>query len=441
MLFKSETYHVITKTASPIIWSTHRPRMYHTKSTQSCCGDPKLCSGLKEQKSEEMKTESKKPRKKVVVLGVTGQLGNAAALKGIEKGYEVYGTSRRTVGLKKTSRFIPIETPKEELTSRVFWKEKVFEEVICSETEEITVINTIGGAHPPEGQTLFDLNVGAPVAAAQGLDLALQGKKTKVRFVQCSSIAASLLDDEYGESKRTADRELAKYTPAFTSLRVGYAFNELKMSEFSVKYIDMEHAWGPEQMAGLPVQILFEHGDHPIQPVFVGDLVHGAYNAPFAEGAYIVDAVGEEVLTTDGFFKFFTDLSGKPYRPIYISYKVAREMAKHFPHGHFAPYAIEYCERMDKGGKPLCALPFTQLLERPTTRMEEVYKPQEGEKFVFAAPPLAKHTQVVAQKVMQQPGAIIPLAKGATSIAGSIIAQTAGRAITYVVNMFFGESK
>ena len=47
LLSKSETFHVITKTASPFIWSTHQPKMYHTKTTKSCCGDPSKCSGLR----------------------------------------------------------------------------------------------------------------------------------------------------------------------------------------------------------------------------------------------------------------------------------------------------------------------------------------------------------------------------------------------------------
>lgn len=437
----SRSIRPATKTSSTLKTSqqmTTQKRSFSTHKLKSCCQSGGCCSSITSKPTVSISSTQNKtlvsvpsipvkttppiqPKKKFFVLGASGQLGMATGVKAVQEGYHVYGTSRNTKGFTQTERFRMLQTPQEEIHDYKFWKDLF----IChlERGEEVTVVNTIGGAHAPEGKKLRDINVTPVVAAAQGLDLAARGMQLRVRWIHDSSIAASLLEDEYGDTKRESEEELAKIVPSLTVMRVGYAFNSLKKESFMISKIDMEHGWGPEQMAGLPFQFLFEHGNHMIQPVYVGDIIDAKFNAPFDEGCRIIHAVGQEVFTTDQFFKFFRDLSGKRYRPIYISYKVAQTLARLVPHGHFAPYAVEYCQKMDQEGKALCSAPFAELLGRPTTTMAQAYSVEEGGTLLFAAPPIGKHLRIIGTKVYTEPGCVVELSKCTVRIAWNVISQ------------------
>ncbi|MCH9627654.1 MAG: hypothetical protein S4CHLAM2_12960 [Chlamydiales bacterium] len=358
---------------------------------------------------------------KAFVLGATGQMGMASVVEGIKQGYHVYGTSRSSQGIHASQRFTPIPTPGDSVRCPQFWQQTFSEQL--EEGDEVVVINTIGAASAPTGVSLRDVNVTPVVAAAKGLEAAAAETSLKShRLVHLSSLAALYLQDDYGATKREAERALLPLigSGALTILRVGYAYNNLKMSGFMIKRIDTEHAWGPEQMAGLPVQFLFEHGRHPLQPVYVGDVIDACYATPRSR-VMLIDAVSHEVLTTAEFFKFFRDLAGKKFRPCYLPYDVAEKLAHHFPLGHFAPFAIEGCRRMDEGAPLVSADSFIELLGRQTRALSDVYRLEEGEQLLYAKPPLVEHTKLVAKKCLQDPSSLLVLAECSVKVAGCVL--------------------
>jgi len=165
---------------------------------RSCCDSNNGCGSSRRARKNESNNDCQEPsrRKITVILGVTGQIGMAAALKAIQQGHLVFGTSRNPRGLQETERLRLVQT--DDVDSYLYWSQ--FFSRILENGDEVTVINTIGGAHTPEGLSLRELNVVPVVAAAQGFERATQGLNVRIRWVHTSSIAASLLEDEYGEA-------------------------------------------------------------------------------------------------------------------------------------------------------------------------------------------------------------------------------------------------
>jgi hypothetical protein len=338
--------------------------------------------------------------KTVVILGITGHVGKKIALYALEQGFRVIGTSRseRFGGLKE-SKNLKLVTVRDQ-TSEKNWEAFAKQHIRSGGTYQI--VNVIGGAHPPGGTSLYDLN-GRPVLAAfEGIAHGAD-PQANVSYVQTSSILASLeVKGEYADVKKDVDDKLMKKSLGnLTIVRIGYALDDPEVSDTHVK-IDNEHAYAPEQFARWPFQPVIGK-NVTLQPVAMSDIVTSIVNASDVSGTHVVDAVGEEVMTQEGLFKFFVDLNNGTFRPVYLGYDVVTPLSVHFSKGHFAPYAIEYCKAAEKGENvTLDHAPFESLAGQKLRKIGDLYQKEVGQTLVLSLPPVSDHAKEIFWKCLTE---------------------------------------
>jgi len=356
--------------------------------------------------------EPKEQRKIAFIPGGTGHLSKNIILGARKKGYQVIATSR---SLDHRGR--------KEVPPDVLWEltpntEEEYRQLIEKHVQpgdKVVLGNGIGGAHTSKGKSIIDLNVRPVEMQCEGLRKAARSRDIEdVTFVQLSSLAAEHpeLMGEYGRAKVLAEEIALGSNTHAGVMRIGYVLESPKrvvvkqpfeMGGKSFKtgdvyfIVDNLHPWSPEHVAQLPAQPLIGCGNQPLQPVSMDDVVQVVVNAFDIEGQEIINVVGEKPVTQERFFQFFTELQGKPFRPVHIPYDVAKTLARLAPHGHFALYAMEYCER---GGWIYCSKKITQMLGRSPQTLEEMYRIEPEATIIYAKPPTADFVKIIGGKLL-----------------------------------------
>jgi nucleoside-diphosphate-sugar epimerase len=341
--------------------------------------------------------EVEKVKKVVFVTGATGEMGGGLIEKGLSNNYNVVAFTRKIKdNAVNTPSFKWKESPENKLTYPEFWAEQVRNELDENKYNEVLFVNTVGGAVPPKGKTLEDINTKPLIAMADGMSqIANERKDLKVNFGHVSSIAASILgkNHPYGNVKKEVDERLvndyAKLKPVV--LRPGLIFNDMQVGN----YVDLKHAYSPEQLATLPFQPVFGKGEQIMQPVYSGDMNDALFRGAEINEHGIFDAVGPEEMTTLEMLEFFRNLRGKKVRNLHLGYDIGHFAAKYFPKGRIAPYAVALFEELEKCNRSFDKAPFENLVGKPLTSLQEAYQPVEDQPIVFAKPPIVSHLKEI----------------------------------------------
>lgn len=332
---------------------------------------------------------------RVFILG-NSNIGFRIAHESIRRGWGVTVTSR-TPNLRH-SKIEYVHTPEHLMTNVAYWKNLAARHI----QEPSIIVNTNGGSIHDKGGSLRDLNVTIPVASMKGINEHLRTTKLVNHcFVQLSTIAANGIEAEYGKTKREAEIALMNLPiPHITIFRVGDVIAP-KFIDNATDIIKAQHQFSAEELALLPITFLI--GDQPnrvlVPSIHVDDLAKGVCNVfHFPNGKRMMNAVNSEVLTQEEYFKFFRDLYGKSYRPFYIPIDAAKRLVKHYPIGHFAPYAIEFCEKESQVSDNR---EFQKLIGTRLRTLSESYKLNPDQKLLAPLPTIGTYALSAMRKLFQ----------------------------------------
>ncbi len=350
----------------------------------------------------------------VLILG-NSNIGNYIAETSIEKGHKVLVTTRSPVDNNKQQPIKYIHTPVAAQKNRYFWQ--CVAEHYLGDNKKILIINTIGGSVAAPGQTMDDLNVRIPSAAVEGIVNGIEKNPLRdYSIVHLSTSAAENLKAPYGQTKREGERILMSIpgVDRLTILRMSYVAEALFKDQVKQTYKE-QHRLSAEEFALLPFTPLignpWDYKRVIIQPVAMDDVATAAYNTfNLPKGRRIIDAVDHEEMTQERFFKFYTDLLGKKFRPLYIPIEVGKIMAENHPFGHCTPYAVEFCAE-NREGKD--SKEFEELVGKPLKTLDDLYQTQSSREFELALPrpPIIDFTAVVLKNLWRNPTSILETTK------------------------------
>jgi hypothetical protein len=189
---------------------------------------------------------------------------------------------------------------------------------------------------------------------------------------------------------------------------MGYGLDRPLISERKIM-INNHHGWSPDQIATLPIVPIVGNGKQPLQPVSMEDALIGIANAPLYREIPLIEGVGPKVVTQEEFYRFFRkDLLNASFRPVYLSPKQLQVVAEHFPHGHFAPYAVRY---LANGGYVIDHTPLETVVGRSLLSLQDIYVLEDGKTYVMTRPPIARHVKEAAKKAVTNPRSAWEVAK------------------------------
>jgi hypothetical protein len=367
----------------------------------------------------------------VVVAGGTADLGSGVIKEALKRGYYVIATTRRPDhgGLKESDSLTWVTLPQNVDEQPTFWenlftglklleKDKSF---AINRPRNIIAVNSMGGAHPKEGETVYDMNYTTATALFSTFAKAqLNMKKNAIQFSSLSEKIVPITtgdaeedvdpDNEYGRIKRLTTRYLETIPtdklPNLTIFRIGYILPALKRSEGGMD-LSGQHGYDFNQISKMPLQPILtseKHpdGEFPMQVLCHEDFLEGVGNSFTKEGRNTIDAVGETVVTPPGVIKFYAKLNGTDYRPFYLpSTESTTRLARLTSEGHWAPYAVVYCR---EGGVIVDATAFKTLLQHSPRGLEaHILSGKEIETLTSSESPLLKHVGKVAKKMITDP--------------------------------------
>jgi|GEM_PF-6812862 len=367
----------------------------------------------------------------VVVAGGTADLGSGVIKEAVKRGYYVIATTRRLDhgGLKESDSLTWVTLPQNVDDQPTFWKNLFAGLKLLGKDKRfgidrprnIIAVNSMGGAHPKEGETVYDMNHTTATALFSSFaDAQLNMKKTAIQFSSLSEKIVPITtgdaeedvdpDNEYGRIKRLTTRYLetipSDKLPNLTIFRIGYILPALKRSEGGLD-LSGQHGYDFNQISKMPWQPVLtseKHpdGEFPMQVLCHEDFLEGVGNSFTKDGRATIDAVGETVVTPPGIIKFYAKLNGTDYRPFYIpSTESTTRLARLTSEGHWAPYAVVYSR---EGGVIVDATAFAALLKRFPRGLEaHILSSKEQETLTSSESPLITHVGKIAKKMITNP--------------------------------------
>lgn len=374
-----------------------------------------------------------KKKKILVITGGRAQIAPVITREAIERGYIPYSCTR--------SKPIPdvLNTNWEKMEEQDMQKSATWKELfmrLSSDADSLCLVNTIGTPVAPKGKTLQDINERPVLAALE----ALQTLKIRRSIGHISSIAATYLPDdekllrifdpqgiEYCLGRRRVDLIIQSNGVPATILRPGFIFHDLREGRF-----DVGHDYSPEQFTELLVHPLIGSGKQLHQPVYVKDVVRALFNGMETDQTYLIDAVGPQQMTQEEMIKFFLDLARKPFKPVRIPYEVASVIAKHFPKGRVAPYAVSLLRHLeDQNKNPLNVKPFEILVGKPLSSIGEIYQTQEKFALTFPRSPIFEHVKEIIASIAINPEARKDFLRIATKYGPSLVLESIKAYLVY----------
>ncbi len=364
----------------------------------------------------------------VVVAGGTADLGSGVIKEALRRGYYVIATTRRSDhgGLKKSDSLTWLTLPQNVDDQSAFWQNlftglKLLEKSADNEQRQVIVVNSMGGAHPKTGDSVYDINFSTAQALFSSFaDAQLNMKKTAIQFSSLSEKIVPIItgdgeedvdpNNEYGRVKRLTTRYLESIPqeklPNLTIFRIGYILPALKRSEGALD-LSGEHGYDFNQTSKMLMQPIITSEKHPdgeipMQALCHEDFLEGVGCSFTKEGRETIDAVGTEVVTPPQIVKFYCKLNGTDYRPFYLpSTEATIRLSRLTSEGHWAPYAIVYCK---EGGVIVDATAFKTLLQRSPRGLEaHILNPKEIETLTSSESPFFGHVGKVTRKMIASP--------------------------------------
>lgn len=343
--------------------------------------------------------------KVLIVLGGRGNIGNAIANEGVLRGYDVKITSRQNYNNQGNIQLL--HTPLNDISNKKMWKQLA--EQHLKSYREILVVNTIGGSISDSNIDMHTLNCDIPITAMEAIhEVVKYHGIQKSHFVHLSSVAAaSGPEAEYGITKKCSEEQLVKSKINVTILRLCYVVKPWIKSSIDFHYKNF-HQLSVEEMAILPVSILLGDYKKPnevfLSIIAIEDLVKGIFNlTKYVPKKQLINANNGQLLTQEEFFKFFTDLYGRKFRPIYIPTAHAMTLAKHHEFGHLTPYTIEYCEKtFTIAGIIHESESFVKIVGGNLKDLPQIYDLKSDQELIIPAPPVIKLTCHILKNLWQK---------------------------------------
>jgi nucleoside-diphosphate-sugar epimerase len=374
-----------------------------------------------------------KEKKILVITGGRAQMAPVITREAIERGYISYSCTRsKPIPDVLNTNWEKIE--EQDMQKAATWKELFMR--ISHGADSLCLVNTIGTAVAPKGKTLQDVNERPVLAALE----ALKSLKIRRSIGHISSIAATYLPDdekllrifdpqgiEYCLGRRRVDLIIQSNGVPATILRPGFIFHDLREGR-----IDTGHDYSPEQFTELLVHPLIGSGKQLHQPVYAKDVVQALFNGMETDQTYLIDAVGPQQMTQEEMIKFFLDLARKPFKPVRIPYEVASVIARHFPKGRVAPYAISLLRHLeDQNKNPLSVKAFEILVGKPLSSIGEIYQTQEEFELLFPKSPIFEHVKEIIASIAINPEARKDFLRIATKYGPSLVLESIKAYLVY----------
>lgn len=342
----------------------------------------------------------------VFVLGGYGNIGYRIACEGARRGFQVKITTRQQIqSLPQVKNIEYIHTPPHQVQEPKLWRNLAQKHL--KECPRVLIVNAIGGAEASPGETMEDLNINIPMTALYELldEAYLKNMHKQTSVVQLSTIVAGRFDNAYSRTKREAELLMMQLPCQHaTMLRMGHVVEPLIEKEVT-HIIKDQHQFCVEQLSTLPFFPMFgdPYGSKKVllQTVALEDIVKSVYNAfDRPPRVRIIDAVSSEVLTQEQFFKFHTDLLGKPFRPLYFPFEVAKLVVKRHPYGRLDPHVIDY---LIKGGLVADHREFEKVVGSPLKTLAEAYAMKPEQELVIPRLPFLKYGKKVFNHLITVP--------------------------------------
>jgi nucleoside-diphosphate-sugar epimerase len=360
-------------------------------------------------------------RETIIILG-NGNIGHALGVRALKQGKQVITFTQSPPECSSPITYVKV--PSGMKKDPEFWTHAA--RPYLQTVNKVMVVNTIGGSIASGGSTVREMNCDIPLAAIKGISKAIPEESTAwFKVVQLSTAAAANLEAEYGATKREAEKLLTDLELSdLTILRMGYVVEALVRDVLTGTYKDM-HKISIEELALLP--FAFHMADpqnyNAIRVPIIGmeDLVKAIMNiGSCPPQVRIMDAVNDEVITQEQFFKFFCGLYGKTYRPLYIATEPAMKLAEHHTFGHLVSYAIEHCR---KNAPPMDNSAFKNLLHSQPLRLSEIYSLTDGQELIIPRPPIMELIVHIAKNLWHKPHSRADTIQAAYQISASLISQ------------------
>lgn len=289
---------------------------------------------------------------------------------------------------------------------------EAFKEMDVSSVSHVIGINLIGGAVAPAGSTLEELNHDIPLSFFKGLQDAAKDKTDRVSLAQLSSIAITINGDTdclYVDSKKKAEESLFQLNPKGTVV----SFRPGIICPVPGRQYDTTHDYSVEQLARLPVIPVLGSGGQIMQPVSEECLYTAMINAMLTDEVIreIINAVGSDAITQKELFAHLAELGKTNF--IHVPTAFAHVVAKYFPKGRIAPYAIKIFEELDTNrakNLPICGERFGHLVGKRPLGFKEIY---ENSTIVTKRAPIGEHVL----EMLQSPRQLLEVAGAAVSSA------------------------
>lgn len=343
---------------------------------------------------------------KTVVINGVGNLGRQVAIQALKQGAKVIGVVRNPQTANElTNHGMNIEVASEaQMQDRTFWQ-KFFETKTAG--ENVSVIQTVGLATASTPEKLANANINTPVAMAKGLEAA-QNSLHSSRFIQFSTLAADMVPNSgYGATKLEAEKQLQQTNlNNLLLLRIGYAVPALEEGN-DYEGIDEKHAYAPWQFSALPSAVrihpIVGSGTQLLQPLHSDEIAKAALN--FETGHTTVTGVGSSIVSQKDFARFYADLAGVSFHPMYLPYDVAKPLSHHFEEGHLAEYAVDACKLLETETFIYSPDGFAKLLGRKPKSLNEIYETKNNKPIIYTQPPIIEHGTKILKTLYSNPKA------------------------------------
>lgn len=374
-----------------------------------------------------------KKKKILVITGGAAQIAPVITREAVARGYIPYSCTR--------SKPIPdvLNTNWEKIEEKDMQKSATWKELfmrVSTDADSLYLVNTIGAAVAPKGKTLQDINERPVLAALE----ALQALKIRKSIGHISSISATYLPDdkkllqvfdpqgiEYCLGRRRVDLIIQNNGVPATILRPGFIFHDLRADR-----IERGHDYSPEQFTELLVHPVIGSGKQLHQPVYAIDVVQALFNGMETDQTYLIDAVGPQQMTQEEMITFFLDLAKKSFKPVRIPYEVASVIAKHFPKGRLAPYAVSLLHHLENQNRdPLSIKPFEMLVGKSLSSIGEIYQIPKDSTLLFPKSPIYEHVKEIIANVAINPEARKDFLRIATKYGPTLVLESIKAYLVY----------
>lgn len=351
------------------------------------------------------------PTKKVVIIsGASAEVADKFIEKSVGRGHKVLAL---TSGKKEPLEGVDSSQVRYvKVSSSDYQSDKKMTKILQKELEsmqpdEIHGIVLNGGAHPPKGVSMEQLNVVPLQTMTKSIkDLGKGCRKTGIVYLSSTLATYFPENDPYGSAKNRADQWLLHTSLHQTSLslRAGLVLEDPR----STNSLASKHDYSFDQIARCPLRTPIVGSGHQIcESVVLDDLVDAALNAIESEEELIdiINAVTHHNYTQMEFLAMYAAVLGREIDPIHIPAELVDAIGVHAPYGKVTSYAGKFFKLTDDpSSQPICHKRFESLLGKEPMDFRQIMSEMETRESIGVSRlPFIAHTKQMLKIMAQNP--------------------------------------